>query len=297
MVVGATASGKTRLASEIACRVTGEVVNADALQLYRELSIGVAKPDPAMLARAPHHLFEDLSVREPSSVGRFVARARAVLEEIWRHGHVPVVAGGTGLYVDRLLRGIDDVPAVPAPVRQRIRSLVERRGAARAHRLLAHVDPTMAGRLAPADRQRIGRGLEVYFGTGRRLSTLQSGAGKGIDADVRMVGIRRTRVDLDARIRDRVRIMWGAGLLDEARRLRSLGLEADVRARKPIGYAEAFDVLDGRLSEGEAVEGTAVATRQLAKRQDTWFRRMAIRWIDASPGAEVDPDDALSALG
>lgn len=315
VVVGATASGKSRLAAQLAAMLGRDVVNADALQLYRELQIGVAKPEADVRRLAPHHLFEEASVCDGLSAGEYVRRARGVLAELAAEGRGAVVVGGTGLYVEALLHGIDVIPDVPLEVRTRVRALIARRGPERAHRLLARVDPPLAARLPPGDRQRIARGLEVAFGTGRRLSELQRGGvfarGRGDasshraegpvaqaqgDLDARVIGVRRGRADLADRIARRVWAMWQEGLLDEARRLVALGMREAVEARKPIGYREAFAVLDGRASDVEAKRETVRRTLALAKRQETWWRRRGVAWVEVAAGEEPSVGTALAAL-
>lgn len=296
-MVGTTTSGKTKLAADVARLGGGEVVNADALQLYRELGIGVAKPDASLRRLVPHHLFEEASVREPWSAGAYACRARQVIEEIWGRGRIPVLAGGTGLYVKAVILGLPDLPVSQPDVRRRVARLIDRHGIARAYRLLRHRDPGLALRLHGTDRQRISRGLEVSLGTGRALSELQRGAATPLDTGgVAVVGVRRTRADLAGRIARRIEEMWREGLLSEAKRLSEEGLRAAVEARKPIGYREAFAVLDGRIGIAEAKRLTARATLQLAKRQETWWRRRDVRFVDVAEGLEPDAAAVLDAI-
>lgn len=300
VVVGATASGKSGLAARLANACAGDVVNADALQLYAELELGVAKPGPELLALAPHHLFDAASVRQKVSVGDFLGRARPLVHRLEEAGRAVVVVGGTGMYVSALLDGLDAMPEVPEPVKGRIRRLIERHGSSRAHRLLARVDPALAARLAPGDRQRIGRGLEVAFGTGQRLSRLQQrgsfGRAAGPRAGVALLGVKRGRADLAERIARRVEMMWRDGMLDEARRLRDAGLRDDVEALKPIGYKEAFAVLDGHVSQEEAMRETIRHSVALAKRQETWWRRRGVAWLEVPPDEEPSVADALALV-
>ena len=296
-VVGATATGKSGLAVGLARALGAEIVNGDAFQLYHELRIGVAKPGCAERAGIAHHLFELARVTEPMDAASYARHARRSIEEIWARGRVAIVAGGTGLYVSAVVAGIDPMPAIPDPIRQRIRQLVERRGATRAHRLLAHVDPALARRIDPRNPRRVARGLEVFFGAGVPLSALQTGRAEPLPAAWQaMLGVRRSRADLAARVARRVDRMWEAGLLGEARELVAAGLAAAVVARRPIGYREAFAVLRGELTEARAKELTVAATRRLARRQDTWWRRRAVAWLDVEGPGEPSIGRALEIV-
>jgi tRNA dimethylallyltransferase len=281
-IVGATATGKSELALQLAEATGGEIVNADALQVYRGLEIGTAKPSAAQRARVPHHLIDLLDPSEPFSAGEFARRARAALREIEGRGRPALVVGGSGLYLRALVVGLAELPAPVPEVRAELerRRVVEGLPALRAE--LERLDPPTAARLAAGDTQRTLRALEVVVATGRPLSSWLGGASGAAATPlaVRKVGLTLPRAVLYDRIESRVREMIARGWLDEVRSLLASGVGSECPAFQAIGYAQWVRHLAGELHFEAAVREIVVATRRYAKRQETWFRREAdVEWL------------------
>lgn len=257
------------------------VVNADAMQVYRDLRVLTARPSPQEEARAPHALYGHVDGAQAHSVAAWLADARAALGRAREEGRVPVVAGGTGLYLAALTEGLSPVPPVPEEVRTHWRARQAQEPAEALHAALARRDPEMARRLRPSDPQRIVRALEVVDGTGRSLAEWQREreapllpAGPG----VRRIVLSPDRTLLRRRIAERFQAMMAAGAVEEAAALASRGLDPDLPVMKAIGVAELSAHAEGRLSREEAVERAVTATRQYAKRQETWFRHRFADW-------------------
>jgi tRNA dimethylallyltransferase len=281
LIAGPTASGKSRLALAIAERLGGVVINADSMQVYRELRILTARPPPGDLARVPHALYGYVGAAEGYSAGRYAGDAAVAVANARAGGRVPVVVGGTGLYFEALLQGLSPVPAVAAHVRARWRTAGAERPAAELYARLAERDPAMAGRLAPSDRQRIVRALEVVESTGRSLAEWQREPGRGVFGARDMVGFVLTaepaaRASLIAR---RFDAMLAEGALDEVRGLFTLDLPADAPIRRALGVAPLMAHLGGALTLEAAAALARRQTQQYAKRQLTWFRRHMRSWI------------------
>lgn len=294
-VVGATATGKSDLAVRLAEELDGEVVNADALQLYRGMDIGTAKITVAERRGVPHHLLDVLDVTEEASVSAYQREARAAVAAIRRRGRTPIVVGGSGLYVRALLDDIAFPPTDPA-VRAELEERARRIGAPALHRELAERDPEAAAGIGVQDARRIVRALEVGRLTGRPFRAFLPRPVLHDPATVQ-IGLSRPREHLHARIARRVDLMVAAGLLAETRALRAQGLDRSVTARRAIGYEQALAVLDGTMSCSQAIEATAAGTRRLVRKQDTWFRRDArVRWIEASDDLEGTTAAALSRI-
>ncbi|WP_347041077.1 tRNA (adenosine(37)-N6)-dimethylallyltransferase MiaA [Brachybacterium nesterenkovii] len=295
-VVGATATGKSDLGIELALALGGEVVNADALQLYRGMDIGTAKVTDAERRGVPHHLLDVLDVTQEASVSAYQREARAVIAAIRERGRVPIVVGGSGLYVRALL---DDIafPPTDAAVRARLEERIAQEGAPALHRELAATDPAAAERIGPEDARRIVRALEVGEITGGSFRAYLPRE-QYVDAATIQIGVSRDRAVLHERITRRVHDMVRDGLLEETRALRERGLDRGRTARRAIGYEQALAVLDGAMSCEDAVESTITGTRRLVRKQDTWFRRdRRVRWLDVD--AAEDPAalrDAALAL-
>lgn len=288
VLVGPTAAGKSALAVALAERLGGEVVSADAFAVYRGLDIGTAKPGAEERRRVPHHLIDVADPRERYSAGMFVRDADAAIAGICARGRRPVVVGGTMFYVRALLRGLFPEPPRDEALR---RALEEewRREPATVRARLAALDPEAAARLAPTDRQRILRALEVATAAGRPMTALwREHPLSAARYPARLLGIAPPRRDLHATIAARAEAMFARGLLDEVRGLLNAGVPREAHALKAIGYRECVRVLDDEWSEGQARERTAAATRGLAKRQMTWLRGAAgIEWLAGSGEAAV----------
>lgn len=291
MIVGATATGKTEVAAELARRLGGEIVSADASCVYRGLDVGTAKPSAALRAEVPHHLVDCCDPRESFSAARFVAMADEAIASIHARGRAAIACGGTGLYVRCLLRGL--VPSEPPDeaLRERLlRRERERPGSLR--RLLSRLDPGAAARITPADEFRTVRALEHRLATGRAISSDRREWESESRYSAVKVGLALPRPERERRIRERVDAMIAGGLVDEARGLLRSGVPADARSMRALGYREAVAVIEGRMRAEDLREALAVATRQYAKRQDTWFRKeQGVTWLDAPRDA-----DELSAL-
>ncbi|AKC87429.1 tRNA (adenosine(37)-N6)-dimethylallyltransferase MiaA [Pseudoxanthomonas suwonensis] len=288
-VMGPTASGKTAFAIELAQRHGGEIVSVDSALVYRGLDIGAAKPDAAERAGVPHHLLDVREPWQPYSAAEFAADARAAIDGIVARGRLPVLAGGTGLYFQALLRGLAPMPQADPALRAAIAAEAQDRGWAALHAELAGVDPAAAARIRPGDAQRIQRALEVYRLSGRPISAWQRDPSPPrLPLRVlRLVLAPAERALLHARIARRFDAMLEAGFLDEVRRLRALPplhdhpRPPDLPALRAVGYRQAWEHLDGATSAAEFRDRGIFATRQLAKRQLTWLRgELDARWFD-----------------
>lgn len=282
---GPTASGKSALALELAAAWQGEIVSCDSLQVYRGLDIGSAKATPAERERVPHHLLDVAEPDQPFSAADYARQARQVLAEIRSRGRLPLVVGGTGLYLQALLQGLFPGPSRDARLRERFSRIAERRGDAFLHRALARRDPAGAARISPRDRVRVIRALEVRCLTGRPIGEQQR---EGADAlrgfDVLVLGLAPERSALREAIEARTRRMLAAGLLDEVRGLLAR-YPAGLRPLQAIGYREAAACLRGDLPEARLVPEIVAATARYAKRQMTWFRHQTRPEWCSGPGA------------
>jgi tRNA dimethylallyltransferase len=289
VVVGPTASGKTELAVGLAERLGGEVVGADSVQVYRHFDVGTGKPSAGEQARAPHHLVDVLEPLEPMDAGRWVERAEAVLSEIRARGRLPIVCGGTFLWVRALLHGLVEAPPADPAIRERHRAIAESEGRPALHARLVEVDPESARRLAPNDFVRVSRALEVQELTGAKLSAIQEQHGFSAKRHAaRLVGLRRTASELDERIAARARSMMEAGFVEEVERLLAEGYR-DSRAMGSVGYRQIREALGaGAPDRSELTESIRRATRVFARRQKTWLRREPVEWLD--------PESALDSL-
>ena len=282
---GATASGKSAAALCLAERIGGEIVSADSMQVYRGMNIGTGKPDAECRRRVPHHLIDVVWPWEGFSAQRFVQGASAAIADIRRRGRVPLVVGGTGLYIRALTEGLFEGPSADWALRNRLVALAERYGTRHLHRRLAQVDPAAADAIHPNDLRRIVRALEVHEKTGRPISGEQRQFDRPEAARQRQLFILdRRRADLYARIDRRVERMMAEGWLEETRQLLADPAGLGREASQALGYRELAEHLVGRLPLEETVEVIKRHTRQFAKRQLSWFRRLAdARWVAAAP--------------
>jgi len=281
--VGPTASGKSALALEVAGRLgDAEIVSADALQVYRGMDIGTAKPTAQERAAVPHHLVDVAEPSEEYSLARYVEQAGAALVDIAGRGRRAIVVGGTGLYVRGVVDGLE-VPGQWPAIRAELEAEPD---AVALHGRLAGLDPVAAGRMEPTNHRRVVRALEVCLGTGRPFSSFGPGLGAYPPVATVQVGIDLPTEVLDQRIEDRVGAMVVAGLVAEVAQLAAAPGGLSRTARQALGYRQVLDHLEGRLSLDEAIAETVVGTRRLARRQRRWFRRdPRIQWLD---------EDALS---
>lgn len=306
-LVGATGTGKSGLSLEVAelwarRGVRVEVVNADAMQLYRGMDIGTAKLAVAERRGVPHHLIDVLDVVDEASVARYQADARAAIEDIMERGAVPVLVGGSGLYLAAVLTDFR-FPGTDAERRAHWEAELARRGAAALHAELVVRDPAAAEAIGPHNGRRIVRALEVGELTGEPFSAGLAARSRPW-RPYRQFGLELDRSTLVSRLDERVRGMWRNGLLDEVRALLPLGLERGATASRAIGYAQAMAQLRGDLDEAEAIAQTQSLTRRYARRQVSWFRRdPTIEALDAAAddlATQVDrrvADDLAASMG
>lgn len=275
-VVGATGTGKSTFALDLAEALanrgrTAEIVNADAMQLYRGMDIGTAKVPLAERRGIAHHLFDDLDVTEEASVEWYQRRSRGIVDAILDRGHLPILVGGSGLYVSGAVFDFR-FPGTDALVRERYEVQLAAEGTRALYELLSHRDPEAASSIGPHNGRRLVRALEVGEITGEPFVV-----GLPDDAptwrDAALFGVEEERGVLVERLDDRVESMWRAGLVDEVRDLLPKGIERGVTASRAIGYAQAIGQLRGELTEAEAQEATKALTRRYARRQVSWFRR------------------------
>jgi tRNA dimethylallyltransferase len=293
-VVGATASGKSELALDLAERLGGEIVNTDAMQVYRGMDIGTAKLPPAERRGIAHHLLDLLDVTEPATVAEFQRWARDVIAGCRSRGVVPVLVGGSALYTRAILDEFD-FPGTDAQVRARYDAALLELGPEALHRRLAEVDPAAAAGIIATNGRRIVRALEVIELTGRPF-TATLPPPRYADRATVQIGVDIDRSTLDARIAARVDRMWEQGFVDEVRRLADRGLREGLTANRALGYRQVLAFLDGELTEVEAREQTVSGTRRFARRQDSWFRKDdRITWVQYDDPDRVDA--ALAAIG
>ncbi len=288
-VVGATGTGKTALAVELAERFGGEIVSCDSAQIYIGLDVGTASPSPEERRRAPHHLIDVLEPVAQWSAADFAAAADRSIADIRSRGRVPILVGGNGLWFRALVRGLFEAPAIDPALRAEIRADLAGRGPEAVHAELALVDPVAAARIQPRDPQRIGRALEVFRQTGTPISELQARHGfKSERYRVAAVAIDWPRAALRDRLEVRVQQMYQGGLLEETERCLRSGAPVDCPGLSTIGYRDAVRVLRGELGRAEAERDTATATHRYAKRQRNWFaHEPSVRFLE--------PERVLSA--
>ncbi|HEX4786885.1 MAG TPA: tRNA (adenosine(37)-N6)-dimethylallyltransferase MiaA [Actinospica sp.] len=270
-VVGPTAAGKSDLGIALAREFGGEVVNADSMQLYRGMDIGTAKLTTAEREGVPHHLLDVWDVTERAAVAEYQRLARSAVDALLAAGRVPVLVGGSGLYVDAVLGGFE-FPGTDPALRAALEARLTAEGPAALHAELAAADPDAAAAILPSNGRRIVRALEVVRLTGAPFRASLPQAGYHYPGTVR-VGLGVEKAELDERITRRVDLMWDKGLVDEVLGLLPVGLREGETASRALGYQQVLDFLDGRSTEEQAREETALRTRQFARRQEKWFRR------------------------
>jgi len=276
--MGPTASGKTAVAARLAAVLPCEIVSVDSAQVYKGMDIGTAKPDAALLSRAPHHLLDLIEPHERYSAARFRDDALALMREITERDRIPLLVGGTMMYFQALTEGLNELPEADSMVRLMIDTMAAEKGWPGVHAQLARVDPETAARLEPNDSQRIQRALEVYFITNTPLSKLLQKPRYVYFpyTPIRISLVPSDREVLHMRIAQRFDAMIAAGLVAELRGLREeYALEAAMTSMRCVGYRQAWEHLEGRINLAELREQGIAATRQLAKRQLTWLRAMA----------------------
>lgn len=284
VVAGPTATGKSELALRLAEETSGEIVNGDALQLYRGMDIGTAKLTPAERRGIPHHLLDVLDVTDTATVAAYQADARAAVEDVLSRGRTPILVGGTGLYLQSVVDELE-FPATDADLRRRLEEEMATVGEDVLHRRLTVLDPDAAARIEPRNGRRVVRALEVIELTGRPFSATMPTRG-AFRYDAIWFCLDRDTAELDERIRRRVDLMVEQGLLDEVAELAGRGLREGVTASRALGYQQMLAVLDGTMTLPDAVGETVTGTRRYVRRQRSWFRRDQRQiWLAAD-----DPD-------
>jgi tRNA dimethylallyltransferase len=290
-VIGATATGKSGLAVALARALGGEVVNADSMQLYQGMDIGTAKEPAAARQGVPHHLLDIWPVTRTANVADYQKLARAAIDDIIGRGRIPVLVGGSGLYIRAALDDLD-FPRTDGVIRSRLETELAGVGAAVLHARLAQLDPAAAGAILPTNGRRIVRALEVIEITGRPFTASMPTYDQGRPAV--QLGLTLPRPRLDERIGARVDRMWQAGFEAEVRVLVHEGLRDGTTASRALGYQQMLRHLDGELTLTEARDETVKATRRFARRQESWFRRdPRVHWLDASQPAPTLLAEAL----
>ena len=295
VIVGPTASGKTSLALKLAEQFDGEIVSCDAVAVYRGLDVGSAKPTAAERARVPHHAIDILDADEPSTAGDYARATRAALTEIKAGRRLPIVTGGTGLYLRALLEGLAPAPPRDEELRERLRERAAQHGSEYLHRLLKRLDPAAAATIHPNDLPKMIRSVEVTLAARQPQSEQwQVGRDRLEGARVLQLGLNPSRVALYARINERAARMFDEGLLEEAQAARARYGDA-CRALGSLGYAQAVAMLRGEMTRAEAIAAAQQGHRNYAKRQMTWFRRdKQIEWL---AGFGDDADVQVRAAG
>jgi tRNA dimethylallyltransferase len=303
LLTGPTGAGKTEWAIRLAASAPVEIVSVDSAMVYRGLDVGTAKPSPEVRARVPHHLIDICDAAESYSAGRFVSDALGCIRAIHARGRVPLLVGGTMLYLRSLLDGLAELPEARPALRRELDARAGREGWPALHAELARLDPVAAARIAPNDAPRIQRALEVWHATGQPISRLQRATVSPLAPfDVRYWILNPPdRAVLHRRLAERLDAMMAGGFLDEVRRLRDRGdLTPAHSSMRAVGYRQLWEHLEGRWDLAEAGRRALAATRQLAKRQLTWMRgETRAEWLD--PASELswnrDICNALTALG
>jgi tRNA dimethylallyltransferase len=291
VVVGATAAGKSDLAVDLALALGGEVINADSMQLYRGMDIGTAKLSLEERRGVPHHLFDVWDVTKAASVAEYQELADAVIADISARGKVPVLVGGSGLYI-RAALGDLEFPGTDEAIRARLEAELSDQGTGPLYARLQSEDPAAAAAILPGNGRRIVRALEVIELSGRPFSATMPGYDDGRPAI--QLGVQVDRPELDSRIEARVDRMWAAGFEAEVRHLASCGLRDGKTASRALGYQQMLRHLDGDLTGDQAHDETVRATRRFARRQESWFRRdPRVLWLGTGEGL---PARALSEV-
>jgi tRNA dimethylallyltransferase len=291
ILLGPTGSGKTALSLALGESFHGEIVSCDSVAVYRGMDLGTAKPTPAERARLPHHLLDIASPDQAFTAGEYSRRARAALRDIAARGHLPIVTGGTGLYLRALTEGLFAGPTRHEDLRARLRRSAQKHGPAWLHRMLMHLDPASAARIHSNDTPKLIRAIEVCFAARKPMSQV-------LDRDP-LTGFRLLRIGLNPprpalyeRLNQRCAEMFAAGLVDETRAL--LARYGPVKALDSLGYRQALAVLNGEQTLSDAVAAAQQGHRNYAKRQLTWFRREPdVHWLEAFGG---DPDTERTTI-
>jgi tRNA dimethylallyltransferase len=288
VIVGPTASGKTSLALHLAQRVPSEILSADSRQIYKHLTIGTAKPTPQELRQVPHHFIDLLEPDRSFNAGDFQEQGRACIAQIISRGKLPIVAGGTGLYVRAVVDGFFEQPEISGRVRRTLETRLETEGKQALYDELRSVDPESAAGMDATKFRRVLRALEVFHETGTPISSFHRQHTVQAVYNARFFGLQWDRAVLYDRINKRVDRMLETGFLDEVRRIRDLGYDDRFQALQTVGYKEAFAFLRNEITMDRMVELMKQNTRRFAKRQMTWFRKEGrIQWLTVSREEQI----------
>ena len=284
-VVGPTAIGKTALAIQLAQYFNTEIISADSRQFFKEMEIGTAKPNINELAAAKHHFIDSHSIQQLFSTGDFEVEGLKKLEEIFAHHDLAIMVGGSGLYVNALINGLDEMPEIDLSIRTQLNEQFKIEGIAPIQSKLAEVDPEYFSKVDQQNPRRIIRGLEVFLSTGQKLSSMLSATKKERPFNIVKIGLNTDRAMLYNRINSRVDQMISSGLIKE---VESLSAFRTYNALNTVGYSEIFEYLDEKISLEDAISSIKQNTRRFAKRQLTWFRRdEEINWFEPDQGNQV----------
>jgi tRNA dimethylallyltransferase len=291
LIIGVTASGKGRVAFEMAKQTGGEIISIDSMKVYRRMDIGTAKPPKDARSAVPYHLIDIIEPSESFSAGLFLKFANSAIENIQKRGKPVIAVGGTALYIKALLYGLFEGPSADRQIRDELVAQAQNQGLQSLYRKLQEVDPVTAAKISSNDEKRIIRALEVFRITGRPISAFQNqwAIEKKSGHSWIILGLRRDKQQENSRINARVKKMIDAGLVDEVKSLLAEEKPLSVQARSAIGYAEIIDYIEGKISLEDAVELIKKNTRLLAKHQRTWFRSFKnVRWLDIGPDEPAD---------
>lgn len=283
VLLGPTAVGKTKVAIELALALDGEIVSADSMQLYKKMTIGSAKPSPEEINQVPHHLVDQIDPSQHFTAAQYQKLAKEAIEDIFSRGKTPIIAGGTGLYINALIYKMNfgENPRDPT-FRKEMEALAESQGKEAVHNLLAEKDPIAAERIHPNNLKKVIRGLERVSEEGS-IKDFEASFQPTQDYQVTLIGLKRDREELYARINQRVNLFIEQGLVDEVRGLIDDGLTVDNISMLGIGYKEIYQYIQGNCDLEEAINLIQQNSRNLAKRQMTWFRRYeGVKWFDLS---------------
>jgi len=280
VILGPTGVGKTEVAIELAKRIRAEIISADSRQIYKEMDIGTAKPSLTVRQEVSHHLIDLILPDEVFDVANFKVRAEVIINEVQKKDKLPILAGGSGLYIQAVVDGLFAGPGADWKLRERLKKKEKREGAGTLHRELERVDPTAASRLHPHDQRRVIRALEVYHLSGKPISSYQTQFPSTLVNTV-MIGLERERESLFRLINERVDRMVAEGLIEEVKSLLSKGYSEDLPSLQGLGYQQIIGYLRGEYPEEEAIRLIKRDSRRFAKRQMSWFKRdKRILWID-----------------
>lgn len=289
ILVGPTAVGKTHMGTLIAEKLPVEIVSADSRQVYRYMDIGTAKPSQEILRLIPHHFIDILKPDEHYSAGIFGNQARKVIDEIFSRNKVPLVIGGSGLYIKSLLSGFFGEDVRDEKIRESLHKRLETEGSDSLHHDLAKVDPEAAQKIHPQNSQRLVRALEVYLASGIKISDLQKRSLPPPSFAVLKFGLIKNRLKLYQNINDRVDAMFRKGLLAEVAHILDMGYESNLNSLNTVGYKETIEYLNGKLDFDECVEQIKRNSRHYAKRQLTWFNADSeIQWLEVETGEDFE---------